>query len=97
MQAMTSIVDEGQVPPNWVAEYAPKLETLRASAASSTQINNLGEKAKKHCLAQIGDLIRFFERDALMKGLESREHILDVLYLSREEWTQANWEDLLRI
>jgi len=88
LDAIDSIANDRQVPEPWLAPYRLRAARLASSRASESQLRRLSSVARKRCVANIQELIRFVEARGLSDSESTKRFMLTAL---REE--AARWED----
>jgi len=88
LDAIDSIANDRKVPEPWLAPYRLRAARLASAGASESQLSTLSSVARKRCMANIQELIRFVEARGLSDSESTKRFILTAL---REEATR--WED----
>lgn len=88
LDAIDSIANDREVPEPWLAPYRLRAARLASSGASERQLSTLSSAARKRCVANIQELIRFVEARGLSDSESTKRFMLTAL---REEATR--WED----
>jgi len=88
LDAINSIANNRDVPGSWLAPYRLRAARLASSGASESQLSKLSSVARKRCVANIQELIRFVEARGLSDSESTKRFMLTSL---REE--AIHWED----
>jgi hypothetical protein len=80
--AAESILDNSQVPEDWVEEAISKGKSA--------------ERARRFLLKRLSALRRYFERSPLVDGEDTRRILLDALDEARDIWAQTSADELLK-
>ena len=88
LDAIDSIANDREVPEPWLAPYRLRAARLASSGASDRRLSTLSSVARKRCVANIQELIRFVEARGLSDSESTKRFMLTAL---REEVTR--WED----
>ena len=90
-----TLVNDGQIPSEWLAPYRTKAERLRRRGATQTELERVARQAQAASLRNIDTLIRFFENSPFVDHAGTRAFLLDELQAQRQRWSQAEWESLV--
>ena len=88
LDAIDSIANDREIPEPWLAPYRLRAARLASSGASESQLSTLSNVARKRCVANIQELIRFVEARGFSDSESTKRFMLTAL---REEETR--WED----
>jgi hypothetical protein len=88
LDAIDSIANDRLIPEPWLAPYRLRAARMASSGASESQLSRLSNVARKRCVANIQELIRFVEARGLSDSESTKRFMLTAL---REEETR--WED----
>lgn len=88
LEAIDCITNEHQVPESWLVPYRKRAARLVSAGASQNQLGMLSSVARKRCMANIQELIRFVEARGLSDSESTKQFMLTSL---RQE--AARWED----
>lgn len=93
VKAVDQIVNEGRVPDAWLSWYKKKLRALKDKSNRDTLLPRYQSLTKKHCIANLDELIRFTEQAKYEDADDGKAHLLDALRSQRERWDNpAFWQ-----
>lgn len=92
IQTATYLVHEKQVPETWRQPFCEKIQSLCQAGGTQVEIDQVRQKAHKHCLRRLDDLIRFFQQSELVKRGQFQTNFLDELRALREHWDAQGWQ-----
>lgn len=96
LEAIDQIVNEEQVPNVWLATYRQQARKLEEGGATQAQIHALSGVARKRCLANIHELIRFVESRKLTDTEATQQLMLRSLREQALRWEdEAIWHELV--
>jgi len=89
------LVDQRQLPEEWLVPHRAKLSSLPASGAGDRQVAQVAAAARKDCLRRIDGLIGFFERGTLFDGPRTRDSVVAALQSERRRLENEDWHEIL--
>jgi hypothetical protein len=89
------LVNDGQIPEEWLAPYRAEAKRLRIRGAAQADVRQVARKAKTASLRNIDTLISFFESSPFVDNPGTRALLLDELQAQRQRWSLAEWESLV--
>lgn len=96
LDAIDWIVNQERVPESWLAPYRKRASRLVASGANPSQIRALSRIARKRCLANIHEMIRFVEGQNIADTEATRQLMLRSLREQAESWKdETTWHELV--
>ena len=95
IRAAEVLVDQHQLPEEWLVSYRAKLSRLPARGAGDRPIAQVANAARKDCLRRIDGLIRFFERGTLFDGPRTRDSVVAALQSERRRLENEDWHEIL--
>jgi Mg-chelatase subunit ChlI len=96
LEAINQIVNEEQVPEDWLRRYRRRAERLRASGADERQLVPLKRLARKRALANIEELIRYVKETGVTKDAETKRLVVSELEEAAERWRdEETWNELI--
>jgi len=96
LQAIDAIVNFQRVPEAWLSRYRKRAARLTEASASPGVVSRLSEIARKRCLANIQELIRFVEDRGPSDTAATKHVMLTALRREKVRWRdQATWETLV--
>jgi len=96
LDAIDSIANDREVPEPWLAPYRLRAARLASSGASERQLGTLSSVARKRCLANIQELIRFVEARGLSDSESTKRLMLTALREAAARWEdEATWAQLV--
>jgi hypothetical protein len=95
IRAAEELVEQRQLPEEWLAPHRVKLSSLPASGAADQQVAQVAAAAKKDCLRRIDGLIRFFERGSLSGDPATRDSVVAALQSERRRLENEDWHEIL--
>ena len=87
------IVNQDRVPEDWIRSYLQQIARLQTMPGTDAQIARLTEIARKRCMANVRELIRYAERMTVTRSETARERLLTALREQAAEWRTEAWED----
>ncbi len=96
LEAIDQIVNEERVPEAWLHSYRQRARKLRAAGATEQQLAALSRRARKQCLVNIRELIRYTEDVKFTDNEETRHFMLGELRRQESRWQDnAVWSGLV--
>lgn len=96
LEAIDQIVNQEQVPDAWLRPYCSRAEKLRASGAGHEKVAKLTHLARKRCLMNIQELIRYVEDVGLTDDEATKRYMLEELRKQEASWQDdATWRELV--
>ena len=96
LEAIDQIVNEERVPEAWLHSYRQRARKLRAAGATEQQLAALSRRARKQCLANLRELIRYTEDVKFTDNEETRHFMLGELRRQESRWQDnAVWSGLV--
>lgn len=96
LQAIEQIVNHRQVPVAWLRPYRKRAAKLVAAGATDSQITQLSRIARKRCLANVKDLMRYVHDAGITDTPDTKRMVLTVLKEQSERWRDdAVWDELV--
>lgn len=96
LEAIDQIVNEEQVPENWLRRYRRRVARLRESSADERQIVPLKRLARKRALANVEELIRYVKETGVTKDPETKRMVVAELEQQAERWRDdETWDALI--
>ncbi len=96
LDAIDSIANDLQVPESWLAPYRLRAARLASSGASESKLRTLSSVARKRCMVNIQELIRFVEARGLSDSESTKRFMLTVLREEAIRWEdEAVWAELV--
>jgi hypothetical protein len=93
LDAIDEIVNEEQVPQAWLRPYRARADKLRASGAIDARIAKLSDAARKRCLVNIQELIRYVEDVNIADNEATKRYMLSELRKQEAAWQdEAEWQ-----
>lgn len=92
LREIDRIVNQEQVPQDWLRPYLSQIVRLQDGKGTDVQIPQLTEIARKRCLANIRELIRYVERANVTRSEAANAHLLDSLREQEARWQSEAWE-----
>jgi lipopolysaccharide export LptBFGC system permease protein LptF len=86
LEAIDEIVNEEKVPEAWLRSHRRRARKLRAAGATDQQLLALSRLARKQCLANIQELIRYAEDVKFTDSEATRHFMLDELRKQERRW-----------
>lgn len=86
LRALDRIVNEEQVPEEWLSSFRKRVSRLKQAGATPRQLAVLSGLARKRCLANIAELIRYVESTGLADTPETKQLMLSSLREQEERW-----------
>jgi len=97
LDAIDQIVNDEQVPEAWIGPYRERAAKLRASGATDEQIAGLAGIARKRCLANIQELIRYVQDVGLSDNEATKRYMLEELRKHEVAWQDdAKWREVVK-
>ncbi|HLV36232.1 MAG TPA: hypothetical protein VKY59_13990 [Spirillospora sp.] len=91
-----ALVNDGQIPAEWLEPFRAEVERLRTAGAAESDIRRVADRAQIVCLRNIDTLIGFFENSPFVDNAGTRALLLDELRQQRQHWTAAEWVTLVQ-
>lgn len=96
LDAIDAIVNDERVPEAWLASYRERAAKLVEAGASEVQIRALSNIARKRCLANIREMIRFVEARSLADTEATKQLMLRTLREQAERWEdESTWHEIV--
>ncbi len=96
LDAIGRIVNDETVPEAWLAPYRERASKLVAAGASEAQIRSLANIARKRCVANIEELIRFVEARSLADTEATKQLMLRSLRDQAAQWKDEDaWHQIV--
>ncbi len=96
LEAIDSIANDREVPEPWLAPYRLRATRLANSGALESQLGTLSSVARKRCMANIQELIRFVEARGLSDSESTKRFMLTALREAAARWEdEATWAQLV--
>ncbi len=96
LEAIDQIVNRETVPEAWLRPYRARAARLVAAGATDRQIRALSGIARKRCLANIQDLIRYAGGFGLSDNETTKRYMLEELKRQELRWqNEAEWHTLV--
>ena len=96
LEAIDRIVNDEQVPEAWLRPYRRRASKLRAGGATDEQLAELSRVARKRCIANIQELIRYAEKVGFTDNEATKRFMLGELRNQEHRWLDAaEWQDLV--
>ncbi len=96
LDAIDQIVNEERVPEAWLHSHRRRARRLRAAGATEQQLARLSRLARKQCLANIRELIRYVGDVKFTDNEETRRLMLQELRNQENRWQDdAVWSGLV--
>lgn len=96
LEAINAIVNDGRVPEAWLEKFRSRATKLVEVGASEEQIAQLGRIARKKCLANIQDLIKYIEKMGIADSEDTKKLMLRELRAQEQRWQDAaTWDGLV--
>lgn len=102
------IMNQGFPPDSWVEQYRAKIEGSRSGPARSSgktisplgvgrdaTDEEIGEKARKHCLKRLRILTSFMEKGNFYDEDRTKEMVVTSLKSEYDRWATCHWADLV--
>lgn len=95
LSAAESIVERGELPEPWLRPYRQQIDDLRRKGGSQAQVEQVAQRAQRHCLRRIDELIKNFESGGFVNNPETRLVLIAELRKARVRWAHADWPAVL--
>ncbi len=96
LEAIDQIVNEEAVPEAWLRPYRARAAKLKAAGATDRQIAALSGIARKRCVANIQDLIRYTGGYGLSDNASTKQYMLEELQRQALRWQdETEWHALV--
>jgi len=95
LRACEQIANQKTVPDDWLRPFRQRAATLRQSEGDATSLTKTAAQARRKCLRQLGDLIRFYEHTNLVDSAETRRVLLASLREQHARWETLDWAAIL--
>lgn len=95
VRACEQIANYQQIPEAWLQPFRERAALLHRAGNDADAQAKLGALAKKRCLRQLDELIRFYEHTNLVDSAETRRTLLATLREQRARWETLDWVALL--
>lgn len=96
LEAIDQIVNQETVPEAWLSPYRKRASRLVGAGANDRQIRALSGIARKRCLANIQDLIRYAGGFGLSDNETTKRYMLGELKRQELRWQdEADWHALV--
>ena len=96
LEAIDQIVNEETVPEAWLRPYRGRAAKLKAAGATDRQIAALSGIARKRCVANIQDLIRYTGGYGLSDNASTKQYMLEELQRQALRWQdETEWHALV--
>ena len=96
LEAIDQIVNEEAVPEAWLRPYRARAAKLKAAGATDRQIAALSGIARKRCIANIQDLIRYAGGYGLSDNASTKQYMLEELQRQALRWQdETEWHALV--
>ena len=86
LEAIDQIVNQEQVPDAWLRSHRRRARKLKAAGATDQQLLALSRLARKQCLANIRELIRYAEDVKFTDSEATRHFMSDELRTQERRW-----------
>jgi hypothetical protein len=98
LDAIDSIANDRQVPESWLAPYRQRAARLMDAGASESQLETLSSVARKRCVANIQELVRFVEARGLSDSESTKVFMLTALREESARWgDEAVWAQMVNL
>jgi len=88
------IINQNQVPEDWIGGYRRKIDQFQTSGESSEKIDRIGKGAKRSVLNKIDSLYKLMEIGKFYDSTETKLMVLNTLEQRKMDWQERNWQDL---
>lgn len=96
LDALDQIVNDERVPEEWLKPYRARAAKLVRAGARPQQLAALNQTARKRCLTNIAELIRYVEQVGLSDTPDTKQFMLVNLREQEARWKDdAVWADLV--
>jgi hypothetical protein len=96
LDAIDQIVNDEQVPEAWIGPYRERAAKLRASGGTDEQIADVALRARKRCLLNIQELIRYVQDVGLSDSEATKRYMLEELRRQEAAWQDdATWYEVV--
>jgi len=95
LRAGESIVNNGQVPPNWLAPHRKRIDAMRAGGKGEAELERAGLAAQRDCMHRIDDLLLFFDKRRVTADSVTQNRLMAALRAERARWAAASWRDFM--
>lgn len=90
--AMDEIVREDKVPEDWLQPHRERMHRLKEAGAGDAQVEGIAEIARKKCLVNIQELIRYAQRASSPLDEVSRQQVIESLRANAAQWETMSVE-----
>ncbi|MBN2006676.1 MAG: hypothetical protein JXA21_25205 [Anaerolineae bacterium] len=97
LSAIQVIVNEESIPGPWRAPFIKQAADIRLKNGTPAQLAQIEEKAKKMCLRQMDEMIKYCENFNIADGDATQRSLLDELRRHRARWATMSWEGQLEV
>jgi hypothetical protein len=96
LDAIDQLVNDEQVPTDWLRPYRRRADRLRKAGANERRIRRLEQAARKQCLIRIGELQRYVVGSGVADSGDTRHVIVTSLQDQAQRWQDdTTWHELV--
>jgi hypothetical protein len=95
IRAAETLVNQHQLPEEWLAPHRAKLSGVAARGAGDRRVARVVDAARKDCLQRIDELIQFFKRGLLVDSPKTRDSLVAALQSERRRLEKQEWQEIL--
>ena len=92
LREIDQIVNQNRVPIRWLRPYLRQLDRLEERGGVDAQVTSLIEIARKRCLANIQELIRYIEQSDVARTEAAQHRLIRSLQEQAARWRTEAWE-----
>jgi hypothetical protein len=96
LDALREITEEGKVPAAWSAPYQARI-ARQQPGGSAAQIAHTQARARRHCLRQLDELIKYVQGVRFEDTQNTQRFLLEKLREQKSRWETATWEAMMEM